>query len=72
MGLLIKRQSLSGSLIGGVKDTQEVIDFCDKHNIKPAIELVKGDKISDIYKLLVSKNDSITRYVLDLEMSLKN
>ena len=72
MGLLIKRQSLCGSLIGGVKDTQEVIDFCDKHNIKPSIELVKGDKISDIYKLLVSKNDSITRYVLDLEMSLKN
>ena len=69
---MIKRQSLSGSLIGGVKETQEVIDFCAKNNIKPAIELVKGDKISDVYKTLMGKNDSITRYVLDIEMSMKN
>ena len=58
-----------GSLIGGIAATQECIEFCDKHDIKPAIEIVKGDQIIEVFEKLTKKNDSITRYVLDIDAS---
>jgi len=65
-----RRVSLSGSMIGGMKDTQDCIDFCHKKRIKPAIEIVTAKRIPEIYQKLSSKNDQITRYVLDIDNSV--
>ncbi|TRY79848.1 hypothetical protein TCAL_08838 [Tigriopus californicus] len=69
--LMFNRQSLSGSLIGSMLETQEVIDFCAKHQIIPDTKLVTGDQVEDVYQALRSKNDSIIRYVLDIEKTFK-
>ena len=68
--LLFNRTAITGSIIGGLPNTQEVIDFCHKHNIRPAIELIKGDRLLEVYEKLSGKNDSITRYVLDIDASI--
>lgn len=65
--LIFGRQSLSGSLIGGLQETQEVIDFCAEHKIIPDTKLVTGDQVDEVFKVLKEKNDGITRYVLDIE-----
>ena len=69
--LIYTRTSLAGSIIGGIKETQDCIDFCHKKNIKPAIELITKEKLSEVYKKLEGKNDAVIRYVLDVEKSLK-
>ncbi len=43
--LITKRRSLAGSLIGGIKETQELLDFCAKHNVVADIELIPINKI---------------------------
>jgi uncharacterized zinc-type alcohol dehydrogenase-like protein len=67
--LIMKRRSLAGSLIGGIKETQEMLDFCGKHNITPEIELISADKINEAYDRLL-KNDVRYRFVIDIN-SLK-
>eukprot|EP00095_Tigriopus_kingsejongensis_P003028 maker-scaffold170_size291898-snap-gene-1.61 protein:Tk03028 transcript:maker-scaffold170_size291898-snap-gene-1.61-mRNA-1 annotation:"alcohol dehydrogenase" len=67
--LMFGRNAVAGSIIGGIATTQECIDFCAQHNIKPAIQLVTGDKLQSVYQTLLGKNDSIVRYVLDIEGS---
>jgi uncharacterized zinc-type alcohol dehydrogenase-like protein len=42
---MFNRQSIAGSLIGGIKATQEVLDLCAKHQIWPDCETIKADKI---------------------------
>jgi uncharacterized zinc-type alcohol dehydrogenase-like protein len=68
--MLMKRISLSGSGIGGMIDTQEVMDFCYAKGIKPEIELITADKLDGVFDMLEGKNDSIKRYVLDIKKSL--
>jgi uncharacterized zinc-type alcohol dehydrogenase-like protein len=70
MVLLMKRLSLAGTLIGGMKDTQEVMDYCYKKDIKPEIEIITADKLTEVYDKLEGKNDSIKRYVLDVTKSV--
>ena len=67
--IFFRRVNLSGSLVGGMTDTQDCIDFCHKKNIKPAIEIVTADKIPEVYEKLQAKNDQIVRYVLDINKS---
>ena len=67
--IFFRRVNLSGSLVGGMKDTQDCLDFCHKKNILPAIEMVTADKIPEIYEKLGAKNDQIVRYVLDITKS---
>lgn len=67
--LMYRKLNITGSVIGGMPETQECIDFCHKHKIVPQIKIVKASDISDVYKVLVSKNDSIIRHVLDIEAS---
>lgn len=69
MQLMLTRTSLAGSMIGGMADTQEVIDFCHKHGLKPEIELITHKDLPKVYKILNGKNDSIKRYVIDIEKS---
>ena len=67
--LMFKKQSIAGSLIGGLPETQDCIDFCHKHNIVPKIKLVTSNDLDNVYKELASKNDSIIRNVLDIDAS---
>ena len=64
-GLIFQRKVLGGSLIGGIKETQEMLDFCGKHNIVCDIELVTADKIDEMYDRVV-KADVQYRAVIDM------
>ena len=63
--LIFGRRSFSGSLIGGIKETQEMLDFCGEHNITSDIELIPIDKIEEAYERLV-KSDVKYRFVIDM------
>jgi len=67
--LIMARRSLAGSLIGGIKETQEMLDFCGKHNITSDIELIGIDKINEAYERVL-KADVRYRFVIDIN-SLK-
>merc|ERR1711936_804973 len=67
--IFFRRVNLSGSLIGGMRDTQDCINFCAAKGIQPDTELVTADKIEAVYDKLREKNDRITRYVLDVTKS---
>jgi uncharacterized zinc-type alcohol dehydrogenase-like protein len=63
-------RSIGGSLIGGIAETQEVLDFCAKHNILPQVEMVNIDEINKAFDKI--KNEEVRfRYVIDMK-SLKN
>lgn len=69
-GLLIsKRRNVTGSLIGGIKETQEMLDFCGEHNIVSEVELIPMDYINDAYARML-KSDIKYRFVIDMK-SLK-
>ncbi len=63
--LISGRRSFSGSLIGGIKETQEMLDFCGKHNITSDIELIPIDQINEAYDRL-AKSDVKYRFVIDM------
>jgi len=62
--LLFGRKSLSGSLIGGIKETQEMLDFCGKHNITSDIEKIPFEKVNEAYERVI-KSDVRYRFVID-------
>jgi alcohol dehydrogenase (NADP+) len=64
MALIHGRKSLAGSLIGGIKETQEMLDFCAKKKVYADIELIKANKINDAYVRTV-KGDVKYRFVID-------
>jgi uncharacterized zinc-type alcohol dehydrogenase-like protein len=63
--LIYGRRNFNGSLIGGIKETQEMLDFCGKHNITADIELIPIQKINEAYDRVV-KNDVKYRFVIDM------
>ncbi|SFS94063.1 NAD(P)-dependent alcohol dehydrogenase [Paenibacillus sp. 453mf] len=64
MSLIGHRRSFAGSMIGGIRETQEMLDFCAEHNIAPKIEVISADEIDEAYKrVLVS--DVKYRFVID-------
>jgi len=63
--LIFGRRNFNGSLIGGIKETQEMLDFCGEHNITADIELIPIQKINEAYDRLV-KNDVKYRFVIDM------
>jgi uncharacterized zinc-type alcohol dehydrogenase-like protein len=65
MPLLFRRRSLNGSLIGGLPETQEMLDFCGQHNITSDIELIRMDQINDAYERML-KSDVKYRFVIDM------
>jgi len=69
--LIFRRLSIAGSVIGGIKETQDCIDFCAKHNVVVSHEIIKADRLDEVFKNLASKNDSVKRYVLDCQNSRK-
>ncbi|GFM89433.1 zinc-binding dehydrogenase [Pseudomonas cichorii] len=62
--LIFKRRSISGSMIGGIPETQEMLDFCAEHNIVSDIELVRADQINEAYERML-KGDVKYRFVID-------
>ncbi len=69
-GLVMGRKRVAGSLIGGVKETQEMLDFCGEHNIVSDIELINMQDINKAYERVTS-SDVKYRFVIDMA-SLKN
>jgi uncharacterized zinc-type alcohol dehydrogenase-like protein len=70
MGLLFGRRSLSGSLIGGIPETQEMLDFCGAHNITADVEIIPIQKVNEAYERLL-KSDVKYRFSIDMA-SLKS
>jgi uncharacterized zinc-type alcohol dehydrogenase-like protein len=68
--LIIKRRSLSGSNIGGIAETQEMLDFCGKHNITSDVEIIPIQKVNEAYQRLL-KSDVKYRFSIDMS-SLKS
>ncbi|MDP1836121.1 MAG: NAD(P)-dependent alcohol dehydrogenase [Chlamydiales bacterium] len=62
--LIFKRRKLGGSLIGGIKETQEMLDFCAQHHILSEIELIPIQKINEAYERML-KSDVKYRFVID-------
>src|SRR3990167_2423794 len=68
--LIFKRKTLAGSLIGGIKETQEMLDFCAHHNITADIELIPIEKLNWAYERML-RSDVKYRFVIDIA-SLKS
>ncbi len=66
ISLIFGRKSITGSAIGGMKETQEMIDFCAKHNIVSDIEMVDIQDVNKAYERMV-KNDVKYRFVIDID-----
>lgn len=67
--MILGRRSVAGSVIGGIKETQEMLDFCGEHNILPEIEMINMQDINTAYERML-KSDVRYRFVIDME-SLK-
>ncbi|RZF94250.1 NAD(P)-dependent alcohol dehydrogenase [Pseudoalteromonas sp. CO302Y] len=63
--LLMGRRRVAGSLIGGIAQTQEILDFCALHNILPEVEMIKMDQINDAFDKL-KQGDMASRFVIDM------
>ncbi|MFJ5680861.1 NAD(P)-dependent alcohol dehydrogenase [Streptomyces sp. NPDC093097] len=62
--LVAQRRSLSGSLIGGIPETQQMLDFCAAHDIAADIELIRADQINEAYERVLA-SDVRYRFVID-------
>jgi alcohol dehydrogenase (NADP+) len=69
-GLIMGRRSLSGSPIGGIAETQEMLDFCGKHNVTADVEVIPIQKVNEAYERLL-KSDVKYRFSIDMA-SLKS
>ncbi|KAL3356177.1 hypothetical protein AABB24_017049 [Solanum stoloniferum] len=69
--LLLGRKLVAGSVIGGMKETQEMVDFAAKHNITPNVEVVPMDYVNTALERLL-KSDVKYRFVLDIGNTLNN
>jgi uncharacterized zinc-type alcohol dehydrogenase-like protein len=62
--LVFKRRSLSGSFIGGIAETQEMLEFCAEHGVTPEIEVIEPDYINEAYERVLA-SDVRYRFVID-------
>jgi uncharacterized zinc-type alcohol dehydrogenase-like protein len=69
-GLIMRRRTFSGSNIGGIPETQEMLDFCGKHNITADVEVIPIQKVNEAYERLL-KSDVKYRFSIDMA-SLKS
>jgi uncharacterized zinc-type alcohol dehydrogenase-like protein len=68
--LIMGRKSVAGSAIGGIAETQELLDFCGEHGITADVEVIKIQDVNEAYKRML-KSDVKYRFVIDME-SLKS
>jgi uncharacterized zinc-type alcohol dehydrogenase-like protein len=64
--MIMGRRSVAGSVIGGIAETQEMLDFCGEHNIVSEIELIKMQDINEAYERML-KSDVRYRFVIDMK-----
>ena len=62
----MKRRRLAGSLIGGIAETQEMLDFCGEHGITSDVEVIPMQGINEAYERML-KSDVKYRFVVDLD-----
>jgi len=62
--LIMKRRAIAGSMIGGIPETQEMLDFCAEHGIVSDIEMIRADEINGAYERML-KGDVKYRFVID-------
>ena len=63
--MIMHRRSLAGSLIGSIKETQEVLDFCAEHGVAPDVQVIPIQEVNDAYRKV--KNEDVRfRYVIDM------
>lgn len=62
--LIMKRRALAGSMIGGIPETQEMLDFCAEHGIVADIEMIRADQINEAYERML-QGDVKYRFVID-------
>ena len=62
--LIMKRRSLAGSAIGGIRETQEMLDFCAEHGITADVEMIRIQQVNEAYERLL-KGDVKYRFVID-------
>lgn len=63
--MIMKRRSIMGSLIGGIKETQEMLDYCAEHNITSDVEIIDMNYINEAYDRM-NKSDVKYRFVIDM------
>jgi len=64
-GLISKRRTIAGSMIGGMKETQEMLDYCAQHNIVSDVEVIAIKDINTAYERMI-KGDVRYRFVIDM------
>ncbi len=64
--LILGRKSVAGSVIGGIAETQELLDFCGEHNIVSEIEMIRMQNINHAYERML-KSDVKYRFVIDMK-----
>lgn len=64
--MIMGRKTVAGSLIGGIAETQELLDFCGKHNIVSEVEVIKMQEINEAYERML-KSDVHYRFVIDMK-----
>lgn len=64
--LITNRRSITGSMIGGTAETQEMLDYCAAHNIVSDVEVIPVQKVNEAYERML-KNDVRYRFVLDMK-----
>lgn len=64
--MILGRKSVAGSVIGGIAETQEMLDFCGEHNIVSEIEMIKMQDINEAYERML-KSDVRYRFVIDMQ-----
>lgn len=70
--LIFGRKSISGSLIGGIKSTEDCLAFCDKHNIYPDTQTIVAKQLDWSFDQLCNSNKDGIRYVIDIKKSLQD
>ena len=65
----MQRRHLAGSLIGGIRETQEMLDFCAEHNVLSDVEVIPIQKVNEAYERVI-ESDVRYRFVIDIK-SLK-
>lgn len=63
--LIMQRRSIAGSLVGGIHETQEMLDFSAEHGIAPQIEVIRADQVDEAYERIL-RSDVRYRFVIDI------
>lgn len=64
--LISKRRQFAGSVIGGIAETKEMLDFCAEHNITSDIELIPIQKVNEAFERIL-RSDVKYRFVIDMK-----